>query len=279
MIAITDPNPTSASTSTSALRPWKNPYAAAPVLKRSALPAGGPSGASLFEALRGMDVFSQVQDKDLLRLTAMARTRRAAKGETLLGAGTADGRHLILLLEGEAEVIRESGDGGETLLATLREGEMAGEAALFDPLSPEDTALRASTPVKILVLQRDEVLRGLGECPGLALGILTEMARHLNQVHRRVAGICNQKAPRRIASALVALLDERGTRLKDAEGRRCLLLRRRPTQRAIADLSSTRRETVSRLLSSWQRLGWLEDRHGDLLVFEEARLRALAGEE
>jgi len=116
------------------------------------------------------------------------------------------------------------------------------------------------------------------ENPGLTLGFLGEMARRLGESHRRLAGIRNQRVPRRVACILVSMLDERGLRVKDSEGRSCTLLRQRPTQRRIAELAGTARETVSRLFTDWQSSGLFEDRGGEFRVFNENQLRRLAGE-
>ncbi len=93
-----------------------------------------------------------------------------------------------------------------------------------------------------------------------------------------MAGICNQRVPRRVASVLVCMLDECGVRVKDMEGRHCVLLRKRPTQRRIAELAGTARETVSRLYTGWENEGLFEDRNGGFRVLDEVRLRRLAGE-
>ena len=227
--------------------------------------------ASTFECLRGMDLFSHMPDPDLLKLAAIARERRVNKGDILLRQDEAGGKILYVILEGEATVIWENAEGSESLLANLYSGDMAGEMELFSE-GPHCATVCASKPSRLL-------LRGIREKPELALGFLAGISHRLRQSNRRMTGICNQKVPRRVASILVAMLDERGTRLKDAAGRRCVLLRDRPTQRRIAELAGTARETVSRVFAGWESSGWIEDRNGDFMVLDEVQLRHLAGEE
>ena len=233
-----------------------------------------PSG---FECLRGMDLFSDWPDADLRKLAAASRERRVDREEIIIRQDESGGKHLFVLLTGEATVIWENGDGRESLLATLHPGDIAGEMELFDS-GPRCATVRATASTRLLMLHRDDLLRGLLEKPEWILGFMTEIAKRLRQSNRRVAGICNQRTPRRLASILLSLLDERGVRLKDPEGRRCLLLRERPVQKHIAELAGTTRETVSRLFAQWETAGWMEDRNGDLMVYDEARLRRLAGE-
>ncbi len=259
-------------------RPWKSSSPIPRPVRPVSVPARDLSGPSLFECLRGMDLFSHLGDADLLTLAASARERRADKGDLLLCQDDPEGKHLLVLLEGEAVVTRESVEGEEALLATLGPGDMAGEIAIFDA-QPQHASVRAVTAVRVLALRREDLLRGLRERPELALDFLCGMARRLRLCGRRIAGICNHRAPRRVASALHALMEERGIRLKDESGRRCLLLRNRPTQRCIAELAGTTRETVSRFLAQWERAGWLSDAHGDLMILDESWLQRLAGEE
>jgi CRP/FNR family transcriptional regulator len=273
MIAIS-PAPAPSAIAPEAYRPWKHASAG---FRRDPSPLPGAGETTALAALQGLDAFADAPEEVLRRLAAAARVRQAEKEEMLLSPDPRTGPMLVLL-RGEAVVTREHGDGEETLLWSLGEGELIGETALFDPDAADGLSARAATPVRLLVLPRETLLRALETCPRLALGFLGEMARRLQRSHRRVSGICNRRAPGRVAAALLSLLEDRGLRLKEG-GRTCLLLRRRPPQRQIADLSGTRRETVSRLLSRWERLGWLCDKGGDLTVFEEARLRGMAGEE
>ena len=265
------------------MRPWKTAAYGNPAvsLGRIRTPIPYPEAgmtASLFEALRKLDLFSSLSDGDLLKLAALSRDRQIEKGEIIMRQDAAENEHLFILLQGSALAIWENSEGLESTLAALQSGDLIGELDLFDPSPSGWATVRATSPGRILSLRREDLLRGLRERPELALGFLCEMASRMRLMHRRVSGICHRKASRRLASALTALFEERGVRLKDSEGRRCLLLRGRPTQRVIAELAGLKRETASRLLAGWCREGWMQDRNGDLMIFEEARLRALAGE-
>ncbi len=258
-------------------RPWQT-AAIEPAPLRRAPVSATVARVPLFASMRALDLFSRLGDEELARLSVWARERCYARHETLLHQRDDEISHLFVLLEGEAALIREDGVGGQSLLYSLRPGDMAGAMALFDRESQPAT-VRALTPVRILILHRDTLLTALRAHPDLALDFLAEMARRMRQCQRRIAGICKQPAPRRVASAILALVEDRGVRRKDAAGRACLLLRRRPTQVRIAALAGTTRETVSRYLARWERAELLTDLHGDLTIFDESKLRRLAGEE
>ena len=67
------------------------------------------------------------------------------------------GRRLFLIREGEAEVVRDDGQGGEEHLAVLGPGDHFGEVSVFEEKRRTAT-VRARTRVRILSLGQDEVL-------------------------------------------------------------------------------------------------------------------------
>lgn len=234
-------------------------------------------------ALRGMDLFSPLTDHELIKFIGLGTERRVPKDSLLIppaGAGRSDGDDagfpLGVLIEGEAVLSWTNGEGEERLIRALESGDMLGEIPVFDD-SPCGAAARAVTAARLMEWKRDDLLEALQRWPGLALGLLGGMARRQRLLHRRVAGICNQKAPRRLALALSDLIEEHGVLHRDDAGRRCLLLRRPPSRRRISELAGMARETVSRLLVHWEECGWIALGGGDLVVLDQEQLRRLAG--
>ena len=238
-------------------------------------PSTRPRRLSCFESLRAMDLFSPVSDADLRRLAERGAERRLEKEGLLLLRQDPREPQLAVLLEGEALVSWGNGNAGDLLIRTLEAGDFAGQIELFDA-PPCGTVVRAAGAVRFMAWRREDVLQALRDCPELALGLLAGMARQQRHLHRRVAATCSQRAPRRLARTLTALFEDRGIRLKDAEGRRCLLLQRPPTQRRMGEIAGMARETVSRLLGQWEESGWIAESQGDLIVRDEGQLRRLA---
>jgi CRP-like cAMP-binding protein len=251
-------------------------HAPAVSILRPTRPWSNRPRVSGFDALRALDLFAALGDGDLMRLAARGTERRAAKDAVLLSEESTGAPSLVVLLEGEATASCGNGDAGDSLIRTLEPGDFFGHLALFGEASC-GTLVRAGVAVRTMSWSRDETLRALRETPELALVFLGGMARQQRHLHRRVAGLCNQRAPRRLARALSAMLEDHGIRLKDPEGRRSLLLRELPSRRRIADLAGVARETVSRLLGHWESRGWITESRGDLIILDERQWRRLAG--
>jgi CRP-like cAMP-binding protein len=242
-----------------------------------------PRFQSGFESLRGMDLFSPVSDGELMKFAALGCERLVDKGVSLPHAG-GEGPPLGLLLEGEAVLAWGHGDD-ELLLRELEPGDLLGEVDVFDVLFSGSRGLtavggacaRTLTTARVMEWDRDHVMEALRRWPDVALSLLGGMARRQRELQRRVAGISNQRAPRRLARALTALVEDRGMRHRDAANRPCLLVRRAPSRTRLAELAGMARETVSRLLTRWERCGWVATSGGDLLVLDEGQLRRMAG--
>jgi CRP-like cAMP-binding protein len=239
-------------------------------------PSARPRRLTCFESLRAMDLFSPVPDGPLRELVARGVERRLAKDGFLFPRDDPRGPQLAVMLEGEALVCWGERESRELLIRTLEFGDFAGQIELFDAL-PGGATVRAASGVRFMAWSRGDILRALQNCPEMALGFLAGMARQQRHLQRRIAGTCGQRAPRRLARTLTALFEDRGIRLKDAEGRRCLLLREPPTRRRMGEMSGIARETVSRLLGQWEDCGWIAEAQGDLVVRDEHELRRLAG--
>lgn len=235
--------------------------------------AAAPAPVRVADFLRSVDLFTALDDADIAKLAACARQRPCRRGETVLMQNDPAGDHLYLIAEGEAAVVIEGHDGKETIAALLGRGDFFGEMSLLDE-SPRGATVRVTETARLITLRREDVLRSLQAFPGMALTLMREMARRLRQSNAKVAGLAHQRVERRVAQALLHLFEEKGVRLKDESGRRCIILRNRPTQQQLAEMAGTSRETVSRTLTQWARKGWVREYVRDLFLLDEAALRA-----
>ncbi len=259
-------------------RPWSRTDSRN--LRTAAPPVAPQEAPRNFDALRDMDLFSTLNDSELARFIAYGSERRVAKGSSLAPQrNEEDGQTaeaLGVLVEGDAVLAWGNGEGDERLIRTLGPGDMVGEIPVFDETSCGATA-RAVTAVRLMEWRREDLVEAMHRWPGLAMGLLGGMAHLQRQLHRRVAGICNQRAPRRLALALTDLIEEHGVLHRDETGRRCLLLKRPPTRRRISEIAGMARETVSRLLVRWEESGWIALCGNDVLVLDPDELRRMAG--
>lgn len=287
--------------------PWRHALPAPRALWRGE----PPRFRSAFEILRAQPLFAAVCDGELIKFAALGHERRVERDHAVIPASGRLDPPLSLILEGDA--VLACGRGPEELfLRALEPGDLVGEIDLFvslprlhfprtrdsmgvreDPVPYNDgtaafaekdlpgrfgdATARALTTVRLIEWDRDAVREALRRWPDVALSLLGGMARRQRDMQRRVVGLCGQRAPRRLARTLTALLEERGVAHREDSGRRGLLLPRTPSRARLSEIAGMARETVSRLLADWERHGWVGSRHGDLLVWDARQLSRLAG--
>lgn len=226
-----------------------------------------------FAALQAVDMFAVLPEADLRRVSESLVERAYPAGSGIVHADDPAGGHFFIVAEGEVAVVLETAEGKETVLATLQPGEFFGEMSLLDE-APRAATARAVRASKLMLLRREDFRRHVQERPAIAMSLLAEMNRRLRQSNRKVAGLSYRSMQARVAGAVLGLMEEKGMRQRDAAGMR-VVIRDRPTRKFLAEMAGTTRESVSRTLTAWERQGLLRSQGRDLMILEEARIKAM----
>ena len=226
-------------------------------------------------AVEAVDLFSVLPPEDSRRLASALLERNYPAGAPIVHADDPSGGPFFIVAEGEVAVLLETGEGKETVLATLQPGEYFGEMSLIDE-SPRAATARAVRPSRLMLLRREDFRRLMSESPRLCLALLEEMNRRLRLSNRKVAGLSYRSMRCRVAGALVTLMEEKGLR-KLEDGAIRVIIRERPTRKFLAEMAGTTRESASRTLAAWEREGWVKAQGRDLVILREEALRALVG--
>lgn len=221
---------------------------------------------TIIEYLRGIPLFSAMDEGQLEALAAAGEGQSAHRGDILVREDE-PGRGLYVLLEGEAKVVLSSPDGREAVLAFLEEGDFFGEMSLLDG-DPRSATVRAGSDVRLLLLRREAFLQLLRRHPEIAIAMLVELSGRLRKANRKISALALSPVNARVAGALLQLADLRGVRHRGQ-----ILIRDRPTQQEIADMANTTRETVSRVLGQMQKDGWVQMEGRDIHLLREDLLK------
>ncbi|MCU1372985.1 MAG: thioredoxin reductase [Actinomycetia bacterium] len=119
------------------------------------------------------DPFPTLDEADLAELAGFGRERRVAAGDVLYRAGD-ESYDLVVVLEGEVEVIRPDNEG-DVVIATHGAGRFVGELNLLTGQRPFLTA-RASKPGRVAEVPADEFRRLMASRPALADVIFDALA-------------------------------------------------------------------------------------------------------
>jgi serine/threonine protein phosphatase PrpC len=125
------------------------------------------------ETLRFITLFEPLDMKELLAVLEYLRVERSGTGEVIVREGEASDS-LYILVEGHLEVLR-----GDSVIAELDKGSHFGEMALLSQ-RPRAATVRATTPSRLLVLDRAAVEDLVKREPALGVKFLWRLAQVLS---------------------------------------------------------------------------------------------------
>jgi signal-transduction protein with cAMP-binding, CBS, and nucleotidyltransferase domain len=149
------------------------------------LPIDEKEADRLRHGLRKIDLFSSLEATDFEALLDCVELRSYDAGAYLFKQGqTADA--LYLLLEGEVDVkVRPNMISRSETIETLWPGQTVGEGAFLDA-APRSASAQAATPVKLFVVEKEDVDRLLADNAAFKER-LTSLARIRKEMNRRAA--------------------------------------------------------------------------------------------
>lgn len=148
-------------------------------------------------------IFGGLTDDERMELVEIATSCRYEKGESVYQAGDAGGT-LFVLFTGRVKLSRLNANGKEQVLRLVGPGEFIGELSLFSSLPLTDNALALESTV-MCVLQGERLKALMAKYPAIALKVIDELSRRLEQAENRIEDISLSSVTRRVAGALLEL--------------------------------------------------------------------------
>jgi hypothetical protein len=131
--------------------------------------------------LRSLDLFARLTTRELSELADVVREETYPAGAMIVREGEF-GDCMYLVVEGEMRVTREG-----KFVARLKQEEFFGEMALFDGETRFAT-VTATTRLRLLRLERHDLLELMDAQPGIAIAICQTLSRHVRDLINRVEG-------------------------------------------------------------------------------------------
>jgi CRP-like cAMP-binding protein len=130
--------------------------------------------------LRSVELFHHVPDEVLVWVAQTAREVEFVAGERFIVQGDT-GDSLYVVIDGSVDIVLD----GKGTIATRGPKSVLGEMAILSS-QPRTASCVAATPCYTLQIAREEFLHLLTETPELALGIIEELVRRIDDLSRRV---------------------------------------------------------------------------------------------
>jgi len=203
---------------------------------------------------------------ELDELIAMSSERRVAKAALVFSKGD-PGSFMITVLQGRLRVLSTSRDGREVTLNIVAPGEVVGQISLLDgkPRSADAVAVEETI---MMVTERRYFLPFLEAHPDFALRLLLVLCGRLRKAFGALEDIALFDLPARLARLLLELAETQGE--ATAAGTR---ISGRLSQRELANLVFSSRESVNKQLRIWREAGVLTTASGHIIILDPASLQ------
>ncbi|MEH1943757.1 MAG: Crp/Fnr family transcriptional regulator [Nostoc sp.] len=162
------------------------------------------------EQLSQIIVFASLEIADKVNLQPSTQIQPYRKGEIILHEGDRLPAKLYAVVSGSIQVTKTAITGKETILRALAAGEIfAAPALLGNGISP--ATVTAESDCHILTVERDALLKAIGQNPEIALRMLMVFNSRIQQLHETVHGLVSERAIVRLARLIQYFAAESGT--------------------------------------------------------------------
>jgi CRP-like cAMP-binding protein len=230
-----------------------------------------PSTGAISEQLARMDLFQALKTAALTEVARRGQVQHLPKGTLLFPQGApADRCHA--LIKGRMRIAQSGAEGDQIIVRFVGPGETFGTVALFtNRLYPaEATAVVDSVEIS---WPETTLLELIERYPQIALNLVKIVGSRLREAQERLREVATQRVDQRIAHALLRLADTNATR----ECKGDAVIEFPLTRQDLAEMCGATLYTVSRVLTAWEKAGYITTRRKQLTIRRYSEIQRLAG--
>ncbi|ACF13515.1 transcriptional regulator, Crp/Fnr family [Chloroherpeton thalassium ATCC 35110] len=205
----------------------------------------------LIQRLGEVSIFETLTDDELKSIIERSQLLSYKKDDVVLFESEL-GNALYIILDGFVKISRTNEDYKEVILAILAERDFFGEMSVLDGAVRSADAI-AISKVHALKIAAEDFLDLLEKNPKISLALLREMVSRLRKTDHQIKSISLSDAIGKVASVILRLANDVG---RQRRGR--VEIDNFASQQEMANYAATSRETISRVLSMFERDGLIE---------------------
>ncbi|HZY64418.1 MAG TPA: Crp/Fnr family transcriptional regulator [Rubrobacteraceae bacterium] len=221
-------------------------------------------GFAATSAPEGFDV------RDFEEVGLRSVERRFGPKDNIFTPGDPDDQ-LYFLLSGTVRLYKIYGDYKEATTALLKEGGVFGKLSLVEGRW-QDVFAEAVTEARVASIQKNAIERIIKNRPDFALKLFSSFSERLRQSDEVIESLLHREVATRLATLLINLSDRFGT--SNGTG---TMLDVRLTHQDLANMIASTREAVSKVMSEFQRDGYIEVRSRRIVILNRNALAEYAG--
>ena len=211
--------------------------------------------------LSNVSIFSDLSDNELLSIEKLFTTRNYPKGSMII-LEEEFGDTVFLVVKGTIKITRVNDEGKEVILSLMGVYEIFGEMSVIDGEARSANAL-AQENCELLTIKSNDFLNILKNNFKISYALMSQLAKRIRKSDQHIEALSLDDAEHRIGVSILNLAEEMGVIRKGK-----VTIENLPFQQDIANMSGTSRETVSRILKSFEDKSMLR-KHGHTLVIPD----------
>lgn len=219
--------------------------------------------------IAGLPLFSGMSPADLDKMLATATSRRVPK-DGYVFEQDAEAKSFFVLLNGRVRVVKTTPDGHQVIVRYIGAGELLGIAHAIGRTTYPASAV-AVVDCVVLAWPSRLWAEFATAFPSFGANTYKTVGERLQDVQSQVVELATQQVERRVAHALLRLVQQTGK--KSDEG---LVIDFPISRQDIAEMTGATLHTVSRLLSAWEQQGLVKSGRQRITVVEPHRLLLIA---
>lgn len=218
-----------------------------------------------------LPLFAGMAAGELDTLLKEARAVRHPKNSHVFEQGR-EAHSFFVLLHGHVRAEKATPDGGRIVVRYISAGEVFGVAEAIGLKHYPATAVAAVDSVS-LAWPSSAWSRLVAQHPPLAANTLKTVGDRLQQAHTRIVEMTTDEVERRIARALLQLVDQAGRKVEGG-----IEIDFPISRQDVAKMTGTTLHTVSRILSAWEQQGLVAGGRQRITVRDPIRLSEISAQ-
>jgi len=218
--------------------------------------------------LSNVPYFSHLNQEELNIINNITRVKKFKKDEIIFFEGEI-GNYIYIIKSGKVKMLKMNQNGDEQILNIFKNDDILAEVILFDKENYPATAI-ALTGVELYSINSKKLSKIFLNHPQITVKVMKVMSSRLRRAQQNIRDFGLKDSKSRLASLLYHLAERHGDK-KENEISISLFL----TQKELANMIGTTRETVSRTLKNIEKENIISTSRKQIVINDLEKLKTL----
>lgn len=199
-----------------------------------------------------MIVFQNATEDELQNILKNSIIRTVEENEYFFFQGdTAE--YLYVLTNGQVKLMQSNPSGQQVILRTIHPWQMFGALGAVRAEAIYPATAQAMEDSSALAIESGFLHKILETSPKIAFDLMALMTSYIQEMQSRYRELATERVEQRVANALIRLAGQSGVKSRKEAGIELTFSRQ-----DVAEMTGTTVYTISRLISDWERKGYIE---------------------